>query len=72
MDRVPIAEIVRRLNADPAVPPPKSPNRVWTHDAVRKLLRNPRYRGWWRYGVTETVWVSSKDYARQVARPEPL
>src|SRR5205823_9135167 len=24
------------------------------------------------YGETETVWVSSKDYARQVARREPL
>ena len=72
-DRVPIAEIVRRLNADPAVPPPpKSPNRAWTHGAVRKLLRNSRYRGCWRYGVTETVWVSSKDYARQLPRREPL
>jgi DNA invertase Pin-like site-specific DNA recombinase len=72
-DRLPIAEVVRRLNADPtAPPPPKSPNRTWTHDAVRRLLRNPRYRGWWRYGATETVWVSSKDYARQVTRREPL
>jgi DNA invertase Pin-like site-specific DNA recombinase len=72
VDRVPIDEIARRLNADPAPPPPRSPNRTWTHDAVRKLLRNPRYRGCWRYGATETVWVSSKDYARQVARREPL
>lgn len=72
-DRLSLNEIVRRLNGDPAVPPPpKSPHRVWTHDAVRKLLRNPRYRGCWRYGVTETVWVSSKDYARQVERDEPL
>ncbi|MDB5313415.1 MAG: Recombinase [Gemmataceae bacterium] len=70
---MPIDEIVRRLNADPAVPPPpKSPNRTWTHDSVRKLLRNRRYRGCWRYGETETVWVSSKDYARQVTRREPL
>lgn len=72
-DRVTIAEIVRRLNADPAVPPPpKSPDRTWTRLAVLKLLRNPRYRGCWAYGATETVWVSSKDYARQVARPAPL
>ena len=72
-DRLPIAEIVRRLNADPGVPPPpKSPDGGWTGGAVRTLLRNPRYRGQWRYGATETVWVSSKDYARQVPRPEPL
>jgi len=57
----------RRLTSDPAVPPPpKAPGRAWTHPSVRRLLRNPRYRGCWRYGVTETVWVSSKDYARQV------
>lgn len=72
-DRVTMSEIVRRLNADPeAPPPPKSPDRTWTHAAVRRLLANPRYRGCWRYGVTETVWVSSKDYARQVTRQEPL
>ena len=72
-DRVTVAEIVRRLNADPsAPPPPKSPDRRWTRQAVAGILRNPRYRGWWRYGTTETVWVSSKDYARQVARAEPL
>lgn len=72
-DRVTMDEIVRRLNADPdAPPPPKSPDRVWTHAAVRRLLANPRYRGCWRYGVTETVWVSSKDYARQVKRETPL
>lgn len=34
-DRLPIAEVVRRLNSDlTAPPPPKSPNRTWTHDAV--------------------------------------
>ena len=72
-ERVSIADVVRRLNADPTVPPPpKSPNRAWTHGAVRRLLRNPRYRGCWRYGETETVWQSSKDYARQIARREPL
>ncbi|MDB5308826.1 MAG: Recombinase [Gemmataceae bacterium] len=73
VDRTAIDEIVRRLNTDPTVPlPPKSTNRTWTHDAVRKLLSNTRYRGCWRYGVTETVWLSSKDYARQIARKEPL
>jgi len=72
-DRLFIDEIVRRLNDDPMIPPPpKSPGRVWTHDAVRKLLSNSRYRGCWRYGVTESVWVSSKDYTRQVVRKEPL
>lgn len=72
-DRLSIDAIVRRLNDDPMIPPPpKSPGHVWTHDAVRKLLSNSRYRGCWRYGVTETVWVSSKDYARQVVRKEPL
>jgi hypothetical protein len=39
---------------------------------VRRALGNPRYRGWWEYGVTENVWQSKKDYSRQVVRPEPL
>ena len=73
VDRVSLDEIVRRLNSDPAVPPPpKSPKGVWTHDSVRALLRNTRYRGFWRYGVTESCWVSSKDYSRQKRREEPL
>ena len=72
-DRLSIDAIVRRLNDNPEVPPPpKSPARTWTHDTVRKLLANSRYRGCWRYGVTETVWISSKDYARQKLRKEPL
>ena len=72
-DRLAIDVIVRRLNDDPTVPPPpKSPSKCWTHDSVRALLRNTRYRGCWRYGVTETVWISSKDYARQKVRRNPL
>ncbi len=72
-DRLSILAIVRRLKADPVVPPPpKSPNRVWTRQAVMRVLKNARYRGCWRYRVTETVWISSKDYARQVNRTAPL
>src|SRR5207253_2688887 len=72
-DRFSIRAIVQGLNADPAAPrPPKSPNRSGTHQAVRALLGNTRYRGLWRYGVTESVWVSSKDYVRKDTRREPL
>lgn len=70
-DRLTVAAIIRRLNGDPAVPrPPKAA--AWSRGAVLRLLKNARYRGLWSYGVTETVWVSSKDYARQVPRREPL
>jgi len=72
-DGLSVRAIVRRLNADPdAPPPPKAGARRWSYGAVRRLLANPRYRGCWPYGVTETVWVSSKDYARQVRRAAPL
>jgi len=73
-DRLTVIEIVRRLNSDSAVPlPPKCrARRCWSRQAVQNVLRNSRYRGCWKYGVTETVWISSKDYARQVRRDQPL
>ena len=39
---------------------------------MKNILTNPRYRGCWQYGVTESVWISSKDYSCQKDRPEPL
>ncbi|MHB1037331.1 MAG: recombinase family protein [Pirellulales bacterium] len=72
-DHVPIDEIVQRLNSDPAVPlPPRCTTGAWNHKSLRQVLCNTRYRGLWKYGVTETVWISSKDYARQVPRDRPL
>jgi hypothetical protein len=72
-DLVRIDEIIRRLNDNPEIPlPPKSANGAWTRQAVRTVLMNPRYRGWWEYGKTQTLWQAKKDYARQVAREEPL
>jgi hypothetical protein len=72
-DVVGILEIAHRLNADSSIPlSPKCRNGQWTALAVRKVLTNTRYRGWWRYGVSANVWQSKKDYNRQVARPAPL
>jgi hypothetical protein len=72
-DRLPVEQIVHRLNDDPAIPlPPRSATGAWNRNAVLTVLRNTRYRGLWRYGVTEAVWLSSKDYARKVVRQEPL
>src|SRR5262249_16021051 len=72
-DRLSIGEIVRRLNADSSVPlGPKCTSGHWTHQAVRGMLSNPRYRGWWFYGATQNVWQTKKDYSRQIARSEPL
>ncbi len=67
-----IREIVRRLNAANAPLPPRSHLRRWTRLAVRRLLSNPRYRGWWEYGRTESVWVNKPGYTRQDERDEPL
>ena len=71
MDRLSVAEIIRRLIADPSAPPPAKSSH-WSRQAVIKILRNTRYRGLWRYGSTETIWVSSKDYSRQVKHNKPL
>jgi len=71
--RLAIDEIARRFNNDPRVPPsPRSLSGGWSYKAIRYLLANTRYRGWWKYGTIENVWQGKKDYSRQIARPEPL
>ncbi len=67
-----IREIVRRLNAANAPLPPRSHLRRRTRQAVRRLLSNARYRGWWEYGRTKAVWVNKPGYSKQVGREEPL
>ena len=72
-DRVTIDEIVRRLNDDSSIPlPARCLTHAWSREVVHRILRNPRYRGLWSYGVTQATWVSSKDYSRKVLRDEPL
>jgi DNA invertase Pin-like site-specific DNA recombinase len=68
-----IDEIARRLIADAlAPPPPKSPDKKWTHKAVRGILTNVRYRGFLPYGEWESRWQSKADYSRQFLREKPL
>ena len=67
-----IRELVRRLNAANAPVPPRCGAKRWTRLAVRRLLSNPRYRGWWEYGRYQSVWVNKPGYSRQVERDEPL
>lgn len=68
-----IDEIARRLNDDPNSPrPEKSLDGLWAHGSVRRLLANPRYRGFVIYGQKESRWLSAKDYVRQFEREEPL
>jgi site-specific DNA recombinase len=68
-----INEIVHRLNSDPDMPLPSgATSGQWNRRVVAKLLRNSRYRGWWRYGVVESVYLPDKDYTRQRLRAEPL
>ena len=71
-DRLSRAAIRRRLNELKAPLPPRCAGNCWTDLAVKKLLGNPRYRGLWRYGQTEAVLLSGKDYVRQKVRKEPL
>lgn len=71
-DRLSIREIIRRLNASNAPLPPRSCSRRWTRLAVRRLLSNARYRGWWEYGRMKTVWLNRKGYLRQIERDEPI
>ncbi len=70
-DRLGIYEIVRRLNDMGAPPPPRSISGKWTYTAMSRLLRNPRYRGQFDYGATESIWQELPDYNRQVPTEQP-
>lgn len=66
-------EIARLLNDDPSVPVPSlCRSEMWTDDVIKRLLKNPRYRGLWQYGMTESRFLVEEDYVRQVPRLEPL
>ena len=72
-DGVSINEIIRRLNDDPDILlPPRCQSGMWTRTAVLRALKNTRYRGVWRYGVAESVYVPEGDYVRERMRVEPL
>lgn len=71
-DRLSVAAIVRRLNVANVPLPPRSQTGRWTRTAVDYLLRNERYIGNWAYGRTEIIWSSKRNYARHVAREQPL
>jgi hypothetical protein len=38
----------------------------------RGVLKNSRYRGWWKYGETEAIFVVEGDYDRQIPRVKPI
>lgn len=66
-------EIARVLNGDSSIPlPQRCSGGQWTDDTVRRVLTNSRYRGFWQYGVRESVYISEADYVGQVTRVEPL
>jgi hypothetical protein len=67
-----MCRIVEMLNDQNAPLPPKAFGRYSSHAALRYLLENPAYRGWWEYGKGENVWVSEKDYVKRRMRPKPL
>jgi DNA invertase Pin-like site-specific DNA recombinase/transposase len=68
-----IDAIVCRLNGDPEIPlSPRAVSDRWTRTAVVVMLKNTRYRGHWRYGVTEAVYMPDADYVAKRMRAEPL
>ncbi len=72
-ERLPIEAIVKRLNSDDKIPFPRiNPEDRWTRQSVRGILENTRYRGLWRYGVTEQEWQAKQDYSKAIFRDRPL
>lgn len=71
--RLGLNEIARVLNDDSSIPlPQRCSSGRWTDDTVRRVLTNSRYRGFWQYGLTESVYISEADYVGKVTRSEPL
>ncbi len=71
--RLGLNEIPRILNDDPSIPlPPGCRSGLWSDETVRAILKNTRYRGLWKYGVKESIFLPEQDYVRQIPRIEPL
>jgi DNA invertase Pin-like site-specific DNA recombinase len=71
-DRLPMARILERLNSENCPLPPKAFGGYWSPNALRYLLENPKYRGWWEYGKGQNIWQSGADYSKRVMRAQPL
>jgi len=71
VDRLPLARILERLNSENSPLPPKAIDGYWTHHALRYLIENECYRGWWSYGKGKNVWQSKQDYSCSRARGVP-
>jgi DNA invertase Pin-like site-specific DNA recombinase len=71
-ERCTMKGLVKWMNEAGVPLPPRCTAGRWTLLAVRTLLTNARYRGYWVYGKKETRWQSKGDYSRQFERDEPL
>jgi site-specific DNA recombinase len=60
-----ISGIAKHLN-ETDVPAPTSPRGRWSHQMVRTMLGNERYRGDWSFGKKKSVYLSKQDYVRGV------
>ena len=63
-----LERIVQYLNDRECPLPPRCTTGLWSDDALLGVLKNPRYRGLWQYGVKEAVYLPDKDYTRQRLR----
>jgi len=72
VDRWTLTEILEELNDLKAPCGPMSDGVTWTAMAVRYVLANPCYRGWWSYGKGQNQWMSKQDYSKRILRDKPL
>jgi len=71
-ERWTLTEIVEKLNDEKVPCPPMSDGITWTAMAVKYVLTNACYRGWWVYGKGKNRWMSKLDYIKRELRDKPL
>jgi site-specific DNA recombinase len=69
-DGMPLSEGCRRWGAAGGPCDPRSTLGRMSHEAYRKMLSNPRYRGYWAFGRMRNNWSSKSDYNRQLPQPD--
>lgn len=67
-----LTEILEKLNDEKAPCGPMSDGVTWTAMALRYVLANSCYRGWWAYGKGKNKWMPKQDYSKRVLRDKPL
>lgn len=69
-----VRQVVQRLNelGHPRRTRADRSRSTWSEPVVTRILKNPKYRGFWEWGKTTSIRLPTKDYIAKHKLPKPL